>query len=68
MEWKVVLASDKCNNWDIEGEPVEINSLEDIENMPLRNEYHMLSSWDPPYKVEINFEKKEIIILDDWLE
>ena len=68
MEWKVVLASDKRHNWDIEGEPVEINSLENIENLPLRNEYLMLSSWEPPYNVEINFEKKEIIILDDWLE
>lgn len=48
---------------------IEINSIEDLMNIPERTmSINIDSKFDPPQRLVIDFRDKEIIIYDDYVE
>ena len=46
----------------------EINSLEDIQNLPERFKQTNECYWEPPHEVIVGFEEKTIRIYDYYIE
>ena len=67
MKFKIHKVSDDCERY------VEINSLEDLQNLEERfiqasKGYFYSNAFVPPYAIIVDFEEREILVYDYYIE